>query len=118
MKYRTKCERRTREAYGNIGFPFIFAMKKINKEKIISFGKEALKDITTFGNAVVCGSLGAVVFCAGSLWVPLKICAAVSTTMLTGILTDKTNAYIDKEFDETIKDISELKKLIKNSSGA
>lgn len=79
--------------------------------KILSTGKEVVKAVAAIGNGVLSG------FAAGLSFLPfgtpIRICACVSSFILGGVLTDKTDAYIDKvadqiqeEFDQADEELS------------
>lgn len=73
--------------------------------KYMKTGKEALKVVTGIGNGVLTGIVAGL--SATPYGIPLKICACVSSFVLGGIMTDKTDAYIDKTAEEIEKQIKE-----------
>lgn len=74
--------------------------------KYAKTGKEVLKTITGIGNSVLTGIVAGLSVTRYGL--PIKICACVSSLVLGGIMTDKTDEYIDKTADEIEKQIKEV----------
>ena len=75
--------------------------------KYVNTGKEVLKTITGIGNGVLTGLVAGL--SVAPYGVPLKICACVSSLVLGGLMTDKTDAYIDKcvnDIEKEIKDVA------------
>lgn len=80
--------------------------------KILSTGKEVVKAVAAIGNGVLSGFVAGLSFLP--FGTPVRICACVSSFILGGVLTDKTDAYIDKvadqiqeEFDQAAEELSE-----------
>lgn len=72
--------------------------------KILSTGKEVAKAVAAIGNGVLSGFVAGLSFLPFGM--PVRICACVSSFVLGGILTDKTDAYIDKCADQIQEEIS------------
>lgn len=80
--------------------------------KILNTGKEVVKAVAAIGNGVLSGFVAGLSFLP--FGTPVRICACVSSFILGGVLTDKTDAYIDKvadqiqeEFDQAAEELSE-----------
>ena len=71
--------------------------------KYMKTGKEALKVVTSIGNSVLTGIVAGLSVTRYGL--PIKICACISSFVLGGIMTGKTDAYIDKTAEEIEKQI-------------
>lgn len=78
--------------------------------KILEWTKKGLKLVTMVGNGMIIGAIGMIgVFSAPSISVPIKLCSAVSSYVLTGVVTEKTDEYIDKAIDELQNEVSDMK---------
>ena len=79
--------------------------------KIFDWTKKGLKLVTMVGNSMLVGAVGALgVFSVPTISIPIKICTAVSSYILTGVVTEKTDAYIDKTIDELQEELDEMNK--------
>lgn len=72
--------------------------------KILSTGKEVVKAVAAIGNGVLSGFVAGLSFLP--FGTPVRICACVSSFILGGVLTDKTDAYIDKVADQIQEEIN------------
>jgi len=72
--------------------------------KVLSTGKEVMKAVAAIGNGVLSGLVAGLSFLPFGM--PVRICACVSSFVLGGILTDKTDAYIDKCADQIQEEIN------------
>lgn len=71
-------------------------LKSPEYKKVLDGTCEGLKIATTIGNGVIMGSLWALCTCFPVVGIPLKICAGISATTFGSMLSEKTDAYIDR----------------------
>jgi len=76
---------------------------------IIDLTKKGLKFITMLGNGLTVGALCGMYIFGPGVAIPLKICASVSSYILTNMVTDKTDAYIDEKIDQVVNEIKNSK---------
>ena len=76
---------------------------------IIDLTKKGLKLITMIGNGLTVGALCGMYIFGPGVAIPLKICASVSSYILTSMVTDKTDAYIDAKLDQVVDEIRNSK---------
>lgn len=76
---------------------------------IIDLTKKGLKLITMIGNGLTVGALCGMYIFGPGVAIPLKICASVSSYILTSMVTDKTDAYIDEKLDQVVDEIRNSK---------
>ena len=75
-------------------------------KKVIYFGKELIKLITTAGNGLIFTGVSTILAPGSTI---IKIIAGVSGCVVAGMLSDKTDKYIDKkaiELESEIKDLA------------
>lgn len=86
-----------------IGLPFYFSMN------IVELAKKGLKLVTMLGNGLTVGALCGMYIFGPGVAIPLKICASVSSYILTSMVTDKTDAYIDEKVDQFTNELKNSK---------
>ena len=72
---------------------------------IIDLSKKGLKLLTMIGNGLTVGALCGMYIFGPGVAIPLKICASLSSYIITSMVTDKTDEYIDKKVDQFAEEI-------------
>ena len=84
-------------------------------DKTIRSGKEILKEITTLGLGVVIGNITSVLMPEVSI--PIKARGYIGSYIVSMVISDKTDEYIDVKSEELINGIADIKNSIKNKKG-
>lgn len=84
---------------------------------IFNKAKEGLKSVTSIGTGMVIGNMATMFL--GEAIIPIKICAYVGSYILSLMLSEKTDEYIDKKAEEIKNELDEQMKTQKeNGEGA
>lgn len=72
---------------------------------ILDLSKKGLKLLTMLGNGLTVGALCGMYIFGPGVAIPLKLCASLSSYILTSIVTEKTDEYIDKKVDQFAEEL-------------
>lgn len=71
-----------------------------------------LKIVTSIGTGAALGNIATVFMESSPLGLPVKACAYVSSYILSMLLTEKTDEYIDRKTDEYKREFEDMKAMV------
>ena len=84
-------------------------------DDIFKKANSALKVVTDVGTGAIIGNVASMFL--GNTILPVKVCAYVGSYILSMMLSEKTDEYIDRKTDEYKADFDEMRNTIKEEEG-